>query len=251
MAARYQRFGQYLDCELMAEVRIPEAVVNRRRTRTYDTQRDNFANVLGLVRQAVPPPGSLMPTLAIEAPGGGWEMCDGRALSKADYPTLFSILGETYGATDDEFNLPDLRGRTVMGRGGGTGFELAALVGAASVNLTVDQLPAHGHDITDPGHTHDFSETTHTHTITDAGHVHTDQTAGSQEVASGTGATVAAFDAVGETSSAGSDLTIEPATIPDGSTGQATTGISVNDTGAGNPIDVIPPAVVVNWMIRT
>lgn len=235
----------------MAEVRIPEGVVSRRRTRTYDAGQDNYITALAAIRQAAPPPGSLMPTLAVEAPGGAWEMCDGRTLAKADYPTLFAVLGDQFGATDDTFTLPDLRGRTVMGSGGAPDFALAALVGAASFNMTVDQLPAHGHGVTDPGHTHDFSETTHTHTITDTGHVHTDQTAGSQEVASGTGATVAAFDAAGETSSEEAGLTIDPATIAAGNSGSATAGISVNDTGAGEPIDIIPPAVVVNWMIRT
>ena len=55
---------------------------------------------------------------------GGWLICDGRALSSADYPQLFAVIGTSFGngSTDGDgnpasgdFNLPDMRGRFARG----------------------------------------------------------------------------------------------------------------------------------------
>lgn len=45
---------------------------------------------------------------------------DGRALSKTTYSTLFSLIGTTYGGTElgSTFNIPDLRGKCVIGWNG-------------------------------------------------------------------------------------------------------------------------------------
>lgn len=52
----------------------------------------------------------------------GWFFCDGRTLDIAQYQALFSILGCNYGGDyRTKFNLPDLRGRTAMGFGTGSG----------------------------------------------------------------------------------------------------------------------------------
>lgn len=47
----------------------------------------------------------------------GWLACDGSAVSRATYATLFAAIGVTYGAGDGSttFNLPDARGRAVAG----------------------------------------------------------------------------------------------------------------------------------------
>ena len=47
-----------------------------------------------------------------------WLRCDGREVSRSEYPELFSILGTTYGAGDGSttFNLPDLRARVPVGK---------------------------------------------------------------------------------------------------------------------------------------
>lgn len=48
----------------------------------------------------------------------GWLICDGRSLVRASYADLFTVVGTTYGAADGtHFNLPDLRGRTLVGLG--------------------------------------------------------------------------------------------------------------------------------------
>jgi microcystin-dependent protein len=48
-------------------------------------------------------------------PPSGFLACDGSAVSRTTYVTLFGIVGTTFGAGDGSttFNLPDLRGRTV------------------------------------------------------------------------------------------------------------------------------------------
>ena len=52
----------------------------------------------------------------------GWLICDGSAIDRVDFSTLFAALGITWGAGDGSstFNIPDLRGRSVIGAGQGT-----------------------------------------------------------------------------------------------------------------------------------
>lgn len=80
----------------------------------------------------------------------GWTLCDGRALLRSDYPQLFSILGTSYGAGDgvNSFNLPDLRGRTIItsGQGKGLSYYKPGLTGGEESHvLSVDEMPAHQH----------------------------------------------------------------------------------------------------------
>ena len=91
----------------------------------------------------------------------GWLICDGSAVSRTTYSDLFTIIGTTFGVGNGSttFNIPDMRGRTPIGAGTGTGLTartLAGTGGAESVTLTSAQsgLPAHNHGITDSGHIH-------------------------------------------------------------------------------------------------
>jgi microcystin-dependent protein len=86
-------------------------------------------------------------------------LADGSAVSRLLYPELFALLGTTYGAGDGSttFNLPDLRGRFLLGAGLGTGLTnraLAAIGGEENHQLTLAELAAHAHPITDKQHTH-------------------------------------------------------------------------------------------------
>ena len=49
-----------------------------------------------------------------------WYICDGRELSRANYPELFEVLGTTCGAGNGTttFNLPDFRDKTIWGANG-------------------------------------------------------------------------------------------------------------------------------------
>ena len=84
----------------------------------------------------------------------GWLLCDGAALPIRQYTALFSLLGTAYGGDGQTtFNLPDFTGnRTPLhsGRGAGPGrtpYNLGEAVGSNEVQLTVEQLPTHTHQL--------------------------------------------------------------------------------------------------------
>ena len=79
----------------------------------------------------------------------GWALCDGSILSIAEFDTLFTLIGTTYGGDgQNTFALPDLRGRVPLHRGTGAGlptFQIGQLSGTESVTLSQQQLPQHSH----------------------------------------------------------------------------------------------------------
>jgi microcystin-dependent protein len=83
-------------------------------------------------------------------PPTGFLPCDGAAVSRATYATLFALIGVTYGGGNGSttFNVPDHRGR--VGIGAGTGAGLTNRVGATtggeeSHQLTTLEIPSHNH----------------------------------------------------------------------------------------------------------
>lgn len=64
------------------------------------------------------PPGVVTAYAGSVAPQG-WLFCDGAAISRTTYANLFAAIGTAYGAGDGSstFNLPDFRGRMLVGRG--------------------------------------------------------------------------------------------------------------------------------------
>ena len=74
----------------------------------------------------------------------GWLFCEGQQLPISENETLFQLIGTTYGGDGQEnFNLPDLRGRIPIHQGNGA--ILAETGGAEEVTLTIPQIPAHTH----------------------------------------------------------------------------------------------------------
>jgi microcystin-dependent protein len=100
--------------------------------------------LLSLTVPSASMPGEIKLYAGATAPGG-WHLCDGSPLSRADCPDLFSVLGVAYGDGDGSttFNLPDLRGNTVIGAS--ASHALGASGGAESVTLSTSQLPVHTH----------------------------------------------------------------------------------------------------------
>lgn len=88
------------------------------------------------------PPGVLSPYAVPEAPAG-WLNCNGASVSRIDYPALFDIIGQAFGGVGEAFNLPDLRGRFLLGFSDDEVF--AASGGASEVVLEVANLPPHAH----------------------------------------------------------------------------------------------------------
>ncbi len=99
--------------------------------------------------------GEVMPVGVVLPYGGGvapkgWLLCDGAAVSRTSYPTLYSIIGTQYGAGDgySTFNLPDMRGRVPVGGGSGTDLTARTLgekMGEENHTLTVEEMPSHAH----------------------------------------------------------------------------------------------------------
>lgn len=66
---------------------------------------------------ALVPPGTILTWPTIAAPTG-YLLCDGSLVSRTTYADLFGVISTTFGAGDGSttFQLPDLRGRFVVGR---------------------------------------------------------------------------------------------------------------------------------------
>jgi microcystin-dependent protein len=174
------------------------------------------------------PVGAIVMWSSATAPTG-WVLCDGSTLnstSSPQYSSLYSVISNTYGGTDNtDFKLPDLRGRTVVGVGTGTGNtasgtgtitggtsltarSLSAWGGSESVTLTSAQsgIPAHTHTTTVNVDTHNHTATaavdTHNHTATASVDTHNHTATASVDTHNHTGSS----GNDGHSHSAGTDL---------------------------------------------
>lgn len=95
------------------------------------------------------PVGMIVPFGGAIAPAG-YLLCDGASYTVEDYPELFAQIGYYWGGSDDDFNVPNLINRNVVGAGGD--FDFGTTGGEQSVTLEVGQIPAHSHS--DNGHSH-------------------------------------------------------------------------------------------------
>ena len=105
------------------------------------------------------PTGAIIPYAVTAAPTG-FVLCNGAALSRSTYSTLFAVVSSLYGDGDGSstFNVPDLRGRFIGGWDAGTsvltsvtvsmilGSSIANTGGTQAVSLTTAQMPAHAHE---------------------------------------------------------------------------------------------------------
>jgi microcystin-dependent protein len=125
----------------------------------------------------------------------GYLYCDGAAVRSTEYYDLYTAIGTTYGAGTGSngynFNLPDLRGRSPLGIGGGADLSLGetggALTAAHDHGVGTIAVAAHTHDagtlevdahahgagtLADAGHTHgagSLAAASHVHELSDAG----------------------------------------------------------------------------------
>jgi microcystin-dependent protein len=82
----------------------------------------------------------------------GWMFCEGQLMPISENETLFNLIGTTYGGDGQEtFALPDLRSRVPLHQGTspqfGTPYLLGESGGVEEVTLTVNQMPAHSHQM--------------------------------------------------------------------------------------------------------
>lgn len=108
------------------------------------------------------PAGSIIQWGGATAPVN-WLLCDGSAVSRTTYASLFAAIGTSYGTGDGSttFNLPDLRGRVPVGKNGGSFGTLGATGGAETHTLSINEMPSHTHVQNSHNHTQDA----HNHAI--------------------------------------------------------------------------------------
>jgi len=74
--------------------------------------------------------------------------CDGGTYNRVDYQQLYAALDTAFQIDADHFVTPDLRGRTIIGAGTGTGLTLRQVgdeTGAETHQLAISEMPQHHH----------------------------------------------------------------------------------------------------------
>ena len=191
----------------------------------------------------------------LDEPPAPWLLCNGSAISRIEYQSLFVVIGERYGSGDGvyTFNLPDFRGRVPLGVDErrlrvDRANEMGMSGGKASHNLTVDQLPSHTH-----GHSslHIQPSGSHTHSVYDPGHDHGGQT-DSADWGSGT------MNYRGTPGAGRSVETSHRHTMPRGTTSIAINAVGdhthqllgqISATGSEQKSSLLPPYQTVNYII--
>ena len=206
----------------------------------------------GSAFQAVQP--SVIPIGVIEMFAGstapnGWLVCDGSTVSRKTYSDLFKVIGTTYGAgnSNTTFTLPDMRGRTPIGVGTGSGLTartLAATTGVETVALSTAELASHNHTASDSGHSHTTTvgnETAdHTHTL-DRG-VWTNSGSNPYTFTGG-GSNIAL-----QTPNTGGRSAVHQHAVTV-NTGYAS--VSIGNSGSGSAHNNMQPSIVINFIIKT
>jgi microcystin-dependent protein len=88
--------------------------------------------------------GQVIDYLGTDVPTG-YLLCNGQAISRTTYATLFGKLGTRFGAGDGSttFNLPDFDDKVAMGASNST--YIPGTGGASTVTLSISNIPDHGH----------------------------------------------------------------------------------------------------------
>lgn len=196
-------------------------------TRSWRQLLVTLWNRTGAAQGSAIVPSGLIADFAGPIPPVGWLVCDGSAVGRDDFPSLFQAIGSSWGSGDGSttFNLPNLTDSFTRG----SGTQAVGLSGgSASTVLTTAQLPAHNHPVVDPHHTHG---------ITDPGHVHAALVASSTNTAGAAAGTSVA----GNTASATTGVTVQ----------SAATGVTTGNTGTGATVPTVPPYGVVLKMIKS
>lgn len=128
-----------------------------------DDPGSNEVDISATASGAGAPAGAMMDFAGTAAPSG-WLECDGSAVSRVTFATLFAAIGTTWGPGDGSttFNLPNMNRRTSVGRGGsGTGVlgnAVGNVGGTETHALSIAELAAHTHS--DSGHSHSGTTST-------------------------------------------------------------------------------------------
>lgn len=98
-------------------------------------------------------PSATVVTLASATVPTGWLLCDGTQYQTSVYPELANAINYAFGGSGAVFNVPDFRGRVVVGKAAsGTFAALNNNGGAETHTLSVAEMPSHNH--TQDAHSH-------------------------------------------------------------------------------------------------
>lgn len=166
------------------------------------------------------PSGVINPYAGATAPDG-WLLCFGQTISRSTYSSLFAVLSTIYGAGDGSttFTLPDLRGRFLAGKDDMGGSAASRLTNSATGGVVGSTLGATG------------GEQAHSLTSAENG-PHTHNFTYNYAVSAGT-------NIAGNFSTGGSTIS------------NVSAGSVVQSSGSGTAHNVIPPTIVVSYIIKT
>ena len=164
------------------------------------------------------PAGAVSPYAGSTAPTG-WLDCDGAAVSRTTYATLFTVVSTTYGVGDGAttFNVPDLKGRVPVGKEASQTRLTSAACGITSTTLG----NAGGSQLTE---SHNHSQNAHSH-------------ADSQAVPS----------YICNSYSAGTNVFLQVGKYEQSGGSTTATNNSFGSGTAGN----VQPSIVLNYIIKT
>lgn len=211
-------------------MKLDLAALSTTTTRTLTIQDASGTVALSADLSTLVPAATIVATARTNAPSG-WLLCDGSAVSRTTYATLFAAVNTVYGAGDGSstFNVPDLTGRVIAGKeatatrlttagGGVDGGTLGAVGGTQSITLTAAEQASMPVTATVSG--------------------------------TGTTAAVTQFSATGGSvlslSSNGSTL------LYDGTASVTITGTATGTaTGSGGAHKNVQPTMILNYIIKT
>lgn len=230
------------------------------RSRHVDlTGRIDISSSVGNIAQVLAEWGLLPPVGYVSSYAGstapvGFLLCDGSAVSRADYDALFNVIGETYGPGDGSttFNVPNLKGRVVVCEDGAdTDFDTLGETGGSKTHtLTIPEMPSHNHNgLTQSAgtHTHAITDPGHIHTITDPGHSHSGVPNQSSTALNG------ASNNTGNGANTGTSTT--GITINNNTTGITNQNAGahqhiIDSQGGDQPHNNLQPYIVLNYLIK-
>lgn len=153
---------------------------------------------------------------------------------------------ENWALCNGASSTPNLENQFVVGAGGT--YAPGATGGATSVTLSIAQLPAHNHGVSDPGHQHTLVDPGHNHS--DAGHVHNGPS-GTTFMVSGTvpltGGGTGLYNFANNTATGNANIQASTSGL---SMQVATTGITTQNTGSGSSVPTLPPYYALCYIMR-
>lgn len=117
-----------------------------------DEQWDEIGHAIGRMEHEIMSGliGAILPHVIGNISGLNMLPCDGAIYNREDYPLLYDALENTYQIDEYTFQVPDLRGKFMLGEG--DGFLIADEGGTKEETLEIINLPAHSHS--SPPHSH-------------------------------------------------------------------------------------------------